>query len=54
VADREGGVAVGKNLDPFFDREEIENMPTEDQLKFLRENREAVEQWDEENPDPER
>jgi hypothetical protein len=47
-------VAKDKNLDPFFDREEIENMSTEDQLKFLQRNREAVEQWDEENPDPER
>jgi hypothetical protein len=43
-----------KNLDPFFDREEIENMSTEAQLKFLQQNRKAVEQWDEENPDPER
>lgn len=43
-----------KNLDPFFDREEIENLPVADQIEFLRENRKAVEQWDEENPDPER
>lgn len=43
-----------KNLDPFFDREEIENMSTADQLKFVQRNRQAVEQWNEENSDPER
>lgn len=45
---------MGKSKDPFFDREEIENMSVEEQLKFLRDNREAVEEWDEENPDPQR
>lgn len=40
--------------DPFFDREEIENMSVEEQLKCLRDNRKAVEEWDEENPDPQR
>lgn len=44
----------GKFEDPFFDRDDLDNMSDKELLDKLAENRKAVDEWDQENPDPER
>ncbi len=39
--------------DPFFDLD-YDNMSTPELLDTFRQNEQEVEQWNEENPDPER
>ena len=40
--------------DPFFDREHFENLTPEEAAKTINEAVKAAEDWDADNPDPQR
>lgn len=40
--------------DPFFDREYYENLSPEEAVKEIQNGVQAAEDWEAENPDPER
>ena len=40
--------------DPFFDREQLENLAAQEALKKIEEAQQAADDWEERNPDPKR